>query len=184
MELGQVGIWLRHQQGSDAVPVIEGLGFQALWVGGSPSLPQARRFLELSSTLSVATGILNVWRHEPADVVAQHAELIRAFPGRFLLGIGVGHPETTSDYRRPVTKMREFFDGLDAAEQPVPRTERVAAALGPKMLDLAAERSLGAHPYFTTVEHTRFGRERVGPGRSSRRSSRSCSSRSPRAHAR
>ena len=80
--------------------------------------------------------------------------------------------------------MREFFDGLDAAEQPVPHSERVAAALGPTMLDLAAERSLGAHPYFTTVEHTRFGRERVGPGRSSRRSSRSCSSRSPRAHAR
>ena len=60
--------------------------------------------------------------------------------------------------------MREFFDGLDAAEPPVPRDERVAAALGPKMLDLAAQRSLGTHPYFTSVEHTRFARERVGPG--------------------
>src|SRR5437764_11568659 len=59
--------------------------------------------------------------------------------------------------------MRAFFDGLDAAPQPVPRDERVAAALGPKMLDLAAERSLGTHPYFTTPEHTRFARERVGP---------------------
>jgi probable F420-dependent oxidoreductase len=61
--------------------------------------------------------------------------------------------------------MREFFDGLDAADSPVPREERIAAALGPKMLDLAAQRSLGTHPYFTTPEHTRFARERVGPDR-------------------
>jgi probable F420-dependent oxidoreductase len=58
--------------------------------------------------------------------------------------------------------MREFLDGLDAAPQPVPREERVVAALGPKMLDLAAERSLGTHPYFTPPEHTRYARERVG----------------------
>ena len=77
--------------------------------------------------------------------------------------IGAGHPEATSEYRKPLTKVREFFDGLDAAEEPVPREERIGAALGPKMLDLAAERSLGTHPYFTTPEHTRFARERVGP---------------------
>src|SRR6185437_5171251 len=70
----------------------------------------------------------------------------------------------TSDYRRPLAAMRAFFDGLDAAEPPVPREERLAAALGPKMLDLAAERSLGTHPYFTTAEQTRFARERLGPG--------------------
>ena len=94
-------------------------------------------------------------------MAAQHAELTRAYPGSFLLGIGVGHPEATSDYTRPLTAMRTFFDGLDAGA--VPREERIAAALGPKMLDLAAERSLGTHPYFTTPEHTRFARERVGP---------------------
>jgi probable F420-dependent oxidoreductase len=161
--LGRIGIWRSHRPGTDAVPEIEALGFQALWLGGSPSLAQARPFLERSSTLTVVTGILNVWQHEPADVAAGHAELMRAFPGRFLLGIGIGHPESRSNYSKPLTKMREFFDGLDAADAPVPRDQRLAAALGPKMLELAAERSLGAHPYFTTPEHTRFARERVGP---------------------
>ena len=129
----------------------------------------ARRSPRRASTWSarrrcaVATGILNIWQHEPADVAAAHAEVTAAFPDRFLLGIGVGHPEATRQYRKPLTAMREFFDGLDAAQPPVPRDGRIAAALGPKMLDLAAERSLGTHPYFTPVEHTRFARERVGP---------------------
>ena len=164
MPLGQIGIWRRRHDGVDGVEEIEALGFPALWVGGSPSVEQARPYLERSSTLTVATGILNVWKHEPADVAARHSELTAAFPGRFLLGIGIGHPETTSDYSRPLATMRAFFDGLDAAETPVPKDERLAAALGPKMLDLAAERSLGTHPYFTSVEHTRFARERLGPG--------------------
>ena len=133
-------------------------------MGGSPSLVEARACLEATSTLTVATGILNVWRHEPADVAAGHADLRREFGERFLLGVGIGHPEATSEYEKPLTKMRDFLDGLDAADRPVPRDERVVAALGPKMLELAAERSLGAHPYFTTVEHTRFARERIGPG--------------------
>jgi probable F420-dependent oxidoreductase len=163
MRLGQIGVWRRHQEGTDVVPEIEALGYSALWVGGSPSLAQVRPFLERSERLLIATGILNVWQHEPADVAAQHAELTREFPGRFLLGIGIGHPEATSDYTRPLTTMREFFDGLDAAPEPVPRDERIAAALGPKMLELAAERSLGAHPYFTTADHTRFARDIVGP---------------------
>ena len=163
MTLGRIGIWLLRRQGTGAVPEIEALGFAALWVGNSPSLAEVRPFLERSSTLRIATGILNVWQHEPSDVAAQHTELTRAFPGRFLLGIGVGHPEATGAYAKPLAKMRDFFDGLDAAERPVPRDERVAAALGPKMLELAARRSLGTHPYFTTPEHTRFARERVGP---------------------
>jgi probable F420-dependent oxidoreductase len=142
---------------------IEALGFGALWLGGSPSLTEARACLDATRTLTVVTGILNVWRHEPADVAAGHAELRSAFGERFLLGIGVGHPESTGDYEKPLTKMREFLDGLDAADPPVPREERIAAALGPKMLELAAARSLGAHPYFTSVEHTRFARERIGP---------------------
>lgn len=161
--LGETGIWLGRRHGTDAVAEIEALGFGALWVGGSPSLAQTRPFLEASGTLTVATGILNVWQHDPADVAREHAELARDFPGRFLLGIGIGHPEHTERYRGPLTVMRSFFDGLDAADPPVPPDQRLAAALGPKMLDLAAERSLGTHPYFTTPEHTRFARERVGP---------------------
>jgi probable F420-dependent oxidoreductase len=162
--LGRIGIWRRHQEGAEGVAQLEELGFGTLWLGGSPAPADARPFLEGTRTLTVATGILNVWSHEPADAAAEHGRLNDEFGGRFLLGIGIGHPEATSEYRRPVATMRSFFDGLDAAERPVPRGQRVAAALGPKMLDLAAERSLGAHPYLTNVEHTRFARERVGPG--------------------
>jgi probable F420-dependent oxidoreductase len=163
MQLGRIGIWLlRDEVSAEAAQQMEALGYSALWLGRSPAPADARPLLEQTSTLIVATGILNVWQHEPADVAALHAQLTSAFPGRFLLGIGVGHPEATSAYEKPLAKMRAFFDGLDAAEQPVPRDQRVAAALGPKMLELAAERSLGAHPYFVTTEHTRFARGRMG----------------------
>ena len=103
-----------------------------------------------------------MWQNEPATLAAEHAELTHKSPGRLLLGIGIGHPEATGGYSRPLSTMRDFFDGLDAADTPVPRDERCSAALGPKMLDLSAERSLGAHSYFTPVQHTRFARERVG----------------------
>lgn len=165
MLLGRLGIWQRRQDlSADAAQEIEALGYSALWLGASPAPGEARPFLERTGTLIVATGILNVWQHEPGDVAAQHAELTGAFPGRFLLGVGVGHPEAISAYEKPLAKMRAFLDGLDAAEQPVPHDQRVAAALGPKMLDLAAERSLGAIPYFVTAEHTRLARERMGDG--------------------
>src|SRR3954468_24652361 len=164
MELGRIGIWHSRSKGDPGVivPAIEELGYGALWLGGSPSVAQARVYVEAGTTLPVITGILNVWQHDPADVARDHAELTKAHPDRFLLGIGIGHPEATSDYSRPLKTMREFFDGLDAAETPVPKDERVAAALGPKMLDLAKERSLGTHPYFIDVQHTRFARERLG----------------------
>jgi probable F420-dependent oxidoreductase len=162
-DLGRVGIWRRRHDGTGPVGEIEALGFGALWVGGSPSVAQARAYLEATTRLPVATGILNVWQHDPAAVAAEHAALAADHPGRFLLGIGIGHPEARSDYRRPLATMRAFFDGLAAAPRPVPREELVTAALGPRMLDLAAERSLGTHPYFTTPEHTAFARERVGP---------------------
>jgi probable F420-dependent oxidoreductase len=162
--LGQIGIWRRHGEGIGGLAQIEALGYGALWLGASPTIAQARPFVEATSTLTIATGILNVWRNEPTEVAAHDAELRQAFPGRFLLGIGIGHPETSAEYRSPLATMRAFFDGLDAAPQPVPRDERCAAALGPKMLDLAAQRSRGAFTYFVPPEHTRFARERVGSG--------------------
>src|SRR5207245_2281147 len=79
--------------------------------------------------------------------------------------IGIGHPEATRDYSRPLAAMRQFLDGLDTADHPVPRERRCLAALGPKMLDLCAERSLGSHSYFVPVAHTRAARERLGAGR-------------------
>jgi probable F420-dependent oxidoreductase len=162
--IGKVGIWRVHRHGAGGLRELEALGYGALWLGGSPAPADARPFLEGTGTLTVATGILNVWRHDPADVAPEHAALNAEFGGRFLLGIGIGHPEATAEYRRPLATMRAFFDGLDSASPPVPRDQRVAAALGPRMLDLAAERSLGAHPYLAPVEHTRYARERVGPG--------------------
>ena len=163
MQLGQIGIWNSRRKGSPGVVAeLEALGYGALWLGGSPSVEQARVYVEAGKTLPVITGILNVWQHDPADVAREHTKLVADHPDRFILGIGIGHPEATSDYTRPLKTMREFFDGLEAGG--VPREEMVAAALGPKMLDLAAERSLGTHPYFTTPEHTAFARERVGEG--------------------
>lgn len=166
MNLGRIGIWrsLRTiDSPAEIARELEELGFAALWIGSSPSVPQVRPFLQATSALTVATGILNVWLHEPADVAAQRAELAREFPGRFLLGIGIGHSERQSDYARPLSTIRAWFDAFDAADAPVPREERIAAALRPKMLALAAERSLGAHTYFVTPEHTRSARATIGP---------------------
>jgi probable F420-dependent oxidoreductase len=166
MQLGQIGIWQSRRKGDPRVIVeaVESLGYGALWLGGSPSVEQARVYVEAGTTLPVVTGILNVWQHDPADVAREHAKLTGDHPDRFVLGIGIGHPEATSDYTRPLKTMRDFFDGLDAAETPVPKDERLAAALGPKMLDLSKERSLGTHPYFIDAQHTRFARERLGDG--------------------
>ena len=159
MELGRIGVWRSKRHGAGDLKQLEALGYTAFWIGGSPSVEEARPYLEDGDTITVATGILNVWQHTPQDVAAAQQQLVADFPDRFLLGIGIGHPEATSDYTRPLKTMREFFDGLD-----VPKDQLVAAALGPKMLDLAAERSLGTHPYFITPEHTKFARERVGEG--------------------
>jgi probable F420-dependent oxidoreductase len=160
MNLGRIGIWRSRRHGAQGLDEIEALGYSTFWLGGSPSTEEARPYLEATTAMTIATGILNVWQHEPAEVAAGHAALTADFPGRFMLGVGIGHPEATSDYTRPLTTMRKFLDGLDDGD--VPREERSVAALRPKMLQLAAERSLGAFPYFVPVEHTRFARERIG----------------------
>jgi probable F420-dependent oxidoreductase len=111
--------------------------------------------------LQVATGIVNVWQ-DPAKGVAESFHRIdKAYPGRFLLGIGVGHPEAVSEYRKPYDALVEYLNGLD--EYGVPAKRRVVAALGPRVLRLSAQRSAGAHPYLTTPEHTAQARELIGP---------------------
>ena len=169
MNIGTIGIWTSFrpfgaERAGEAARIAEDLGYGAWWVGGSPHVPDIRPILEATSTLTAATGILNVWANDPAETAAQDAELRAEFPGRFVLGIGIGHPEATSDYKRPLTAMRAFLDGLDAEPAPPPVAERCLAALRPKMLELARERSAGAHTYFVPVEHTRSARERLGPG--------------------
>src|SRR5690242_5677195 len=164
MRLGEFGVWTTHRAIGEENPgepakLVEDLGFGTLWLGGSPQLQALRPLLEATDRLVVATGILNVWASEPERVASDFAELEARFPGRVLVGIGIGHPEATSRYRKPMGAMQAFLDGLDAAATPVPRSRRCLAALGPKMLALSAERSLGAHTYFVPVEHTRAARE-------------------------
>jgi probable F420-dependent oxidoreductase len=170
MDIGKVGVWTSYrpfgvERAGEAGKLAEQLGYRAWWVGGSPHVPDVRPVLEATSTLAVATGILNVWANEPAETAAADAALRADFPGRFMLGIGIGHREATSDYRKPLTTMRAFLDGLDASESPPPVEDRCLAALGPKMLVLARERTAGTHSYFVPVGHTRAARDRLGPGK-------------------
>ncbi|HEY2652792.1 MAG TPA: LLM class F420-dependent oxidoreductase [Solirubrobacteraceae bacterium] len=170
MDIGRIGVWSSYrpfgiERAGEAAKLIEQLGYSAWWVGGSPHVPDSRPVLEATSTLIAATGILNVWGNDPGEAAAAAAVVRADFPGRFMLGIGIGHPEATSGYRRPLASMRAFLDGLDASPDPPPVDERCLAALGPKMLDLAGERAAGTHTYFVPVEHTRFARERLGPGK-------------------
>jgi probable F420-dependent oxidoreductase len=169
MNIGTFGIWTTYhhigeESAGEAAKLVEDLGYGTFWLGGSPMLLSVRPLLAATTTLTVGTGIVNVWANEPASLAAEHAALTADFPDRLLLGIGVGHPEATTEYATPMTKMRTFIDGLDAAATPVPQDELCLAALGPKMLDLSATRARGAIPYFSVVEHTRFAREQVGAG--------------------
>ena len=162
-ELGRFGVWLATRSISpELAERIEALGYGAVWVGGSPDadLAWVEPALAQTSTLQVATGIVNIWS-APAPAVAKSFERIEtAHPGRFLLGVGVGHPEHTQEYVKPYDALVGYLDELDAAL--VPTSRRVIAALGPRVLRLAAQRSAGAHPYLTTPEHTAKARQLVG----------------------
>ena len=167
MELGRFGVWTTYhaigeENAGEAAKVVEDLGFGAFWLGGSPPVKATRPLLEGAGTLAVATGIVNVWATDPAIAAAEYHELAGEYSDRLLIGIGIGHPEATSDYNRPLKSMREFLDGVDESSTPIPVDRRCLAALAPKMLELAARRTLGTHTYFVPVEHTRYVRETLG----------------------
>jgi probable F420-dependent oxidoreductase len=169
MELGKLGIWTTYRaigedQAGAAARLVEELGYSVFWLGGSPRLPRVRPLLEATENLVVATSIVNIWAYDPAQLAAEYAELARDFEERLLVGVGVGHPEATSDYSKPLSAMKAFLDGLDGAEPPLPRHRRCLAALAPKMLALSAERSLGALPYFVPIAHTEAARGQLGAG--------------------
>ncbi|CFD61399.1 putative F420-dependent oxidoreductase%2C MSMEG_4141 family [Mycobacterium tuberculosis] len=156
---GSFGRGVTPQQATE----IEALGYGAVWVGGSPpaALSWVEPILQATTTLCVATGIVNIWS-APAQRVAESFHRIEAaYPRRFLLGIGVGHAEMISEYRKPYNALVEYLDRLD--DYGVPANRRVVAALGPRVLGLSARRSAGAHPYLTTPEHTARARELIGP---------------------
>jgi probable F420-dependent oxidoreductase len=170
MELTRYGVWtslraLGEENAAEAAEVAERLGFGALWLGGSPPLTALRPFLASSTRLTVATSIVNLWAYpEPRRLVEEFHALESDFPGRFLVGLGVGHPEATPAYTQPLGAMRTFLDAIAAGPAPLPPERIVLAALGPKMLELSARRTRGAIPYFTSAAHTAFARGQLGAG--------------------
>jgi probable F420-dependent oxidoreductase len=180
--LGRVGAWsfaletLPAEREREMVAEIERLGYGAIWIPEAVTSKEAfghsALLLGATDRVVVATGIANVWARDPVAMANGSRTLSDAHPGRFLLGIGVSHEGSVrrrgERYERPFTKMRGYLDAMERATWSAPEPEappwRMLAALGPRMLELAAERTLGAHPYFVPVEHTAFARERLGPG--------------------
>ena len=177
MNLDGVGIWsspLRYGdtgEAAEAAAELDELGYTALWIPdvGGPVLDSVENLLGATQNAVVATGILNMWMHEPHDVAAAHARLTEQHGARFLLGLGISHAplidaQEAGRYKKPLATTKAFLDGLDDAPQPVPSDARVLAALGPKMLQLSADRTAGAHPYLVTPDHTTIARETLGDG--------------------
>jgi probable F420-dependent oxidoreductase len=172
--LGPIGVWWSGSWKSpeagvpDAATELESMGYGALWSSGrfEPGLsPHFESQLSSTSRIPVASGIVSIWATEPEDVGRAVAQLDERFPGRFLLGLGASHSAIVEGYRKPYSRMVEYLDALDAlGDRPVPPDRRMLAALGPRMLELAAARSAGAHPYFVTVEHTARARSIMGDG--------------------
>jgi probable F420-dependent oxidoreductase len=154
-----LGLAVTPEQARD----IEQLGYGTVWVNGSPpaELSFAEPLLESTTTLKVATGIVNIWTADAKTVAESFHRINTAHPGRFVLGIGAGHPEHTSHYRKPYDALVVYLDELD--DYGVPAHQRVLAALGPRVLRLAAQRTAGAHQYNSTPEHTAQARAIIGP---------------------
>jgi probable F420-dependent oxidoreductase len=180
--LGKVGVWSRTlgaqsaAEELEAAAEIESLGYGAIWFGegvdGREAFSHAAWLLSCTERVVVASGIANIWARDPIAMANGWWMLTDAYPNRFLLGIGVSHAPAVArrgaSYARPVSAMREYLDAMSRAPSSAPEPEAyprmVLAALGPRMLELAAERTLGAHPYFVPVEHSAFARRRLGPG--------------------
>ncbi|WP_396657037.1 TIGR03620 family F420-dependent LLM class oxidoreductase [Microbacterium sp.] len=165
-DLGPIGFWRAGGLLTPALAAaVERLGYSTIWVGGSPDadLRGPESILDGTETATVATGIVNIWKAPALEVAASFHRLEASHPGRFLLGIGIGHPESLGGvYRKPFAALQAYLDVLDA--EGVPAQRRLISALGPRTLRLAAARSAGTHPYMTTPAHTRFAREIVGTG--------------------
>ncbi|MEU7799023.1 TIGR03620 family F420-dependent LLM class oxidoreductase [Micromonospora arborensis] len=154
----------------DAATELEELGYSRLWFSGGFGenvAPRFREILDGTRRIGVASGIVSIWHSSPPEVAAFAQDAQRAHPGRFLLGLGASHAVllegSGTDYRKPYSKMVDYLDGLDAAGLPPER--RILAALGPRMLELSRDRSVGAHPYFVPAEHTAEARAAIGPDR-------------------
>lgn len=175
IEIGRVGIWhpgriwdAAGDEADEAAAELEELGYGAIWTGSSQAdLARQERILAATDRIVAATGIVNVWLNPAEELAASYRRLAAEHPDRLLIGLGSSHAPQVEKaglrYERPVSRLRAYLDELDGMDGGIPRNARVLAALGPKALSLAAERSLGAHPYLVTPEHTRLARERIGP---------------------
>ena len=181
MDLGPVGIWtfaLDLQPVTRAREVaaeLEELGYGAVWVPdavGRDPLVHAALLLGGKDRIAIGTGIAQIYGRDPMTMTGGWKTISEAFPGRFVLGLGVSHQPMVEGlrghtYGPPLTAMREYLERMDTAmyvaAEPTEPPRRVLAALGPKMLALAAERADGAHPYNVPPEHTARAREILGP---------------------
>jgi probable F420-dependent oxidoreductase len=162
--LGAVGVWRGVNDLDPAMArTIEELGFGTIWQGGSPGsdLRASEELLDTTESLHVATGIVNIWKSDPAELADSYHRIEARYQGRLLLGIGSGHREATPERVRPLHAMARYLDVLD--EHGVPQQARVLSALGPRMLELAAERSAGTHPYLTVPSQSGDARTILGP---------------------
>jgi len=164
-EIGRFGIWRSASLVTPQIAAgVERLGFGVLWLGSSPDgdLAQAEALLDATTTLTLATSIVNMWKDQAKLVARSYARVQRRHPGRFLLGVGAGHREATQQYARPYETLARYVDELVAGG--VPRDGLVLAALGPRVLRLAGDQTAGAIPYLVPPEHTAQARALLGPG--------------------
>src|SRR5262252_6032940 len=180
MKLGPLGVWYFTETqpapaAAELARRVEALGYAALWIpetAGRNALVHASWLLANTKTLVVATGIASIYHREPGATLAAQKTLAEQSNNRFLLGLGVSHKPMVEGvrglkYGKPVATMRDYLAKMDASPyQAVPPSEappRVIAALGPKMLELARDTCTGAHPYFTSPDHTAMARKILGP---------------------
>lgn len=178
LDLGKVGIWSRElrynpDRGARAAAAaeLEDLGYTAIFIpdAGGDVLDQVEHLLAATRRMPLATGVLNIWMHDPADVATRRADLVSRFGRRFLLGLGNSHAPLVKSagrgpYMQPYSKMAGYLDALDAAIPVVPAADRMLAALGPRMLSLARDRACAAHPYLVPPQHTALARQILGQG--------------------
>jgi len=166
VELGRFGVWhAALNWGPELAAGLESAGYGTLWLGSSPAedLRDAEVLLASTNSVAVGTSIVNMWKSDAAAVAASYHRLEELHPGRFVLGVGIGHRERTGEYKSPYETIVDYLDALDEGKVPVDR--RALAALGPRVLKLSAARTAGALPYLTTPEHTKQAREVLGQDR-------------------
>lgn len=182
MNLGKVGVWTfafetsPWSQVAEAAAELESMGYGAIWFPeavGREALTQSALLLGCTKHVVIATGIANIFARDAMTTAAAHNTLTEIYPERFLLGLGVSHAHLVQglrghDYSQPLKRMTEYLDGMEKAKyispRPSTRPQIALAALGPKMLELAASRTRGAHPYFVPVAHTATARKVMGSG--------------------